>query len=111
MPQQFGEQRRLGREVVVHRALGHAGPFGDVVHGRRREPPLGDEDKRALVEFLTKLVAHDVSVLLLGESGAGKDYFAEAIHACGPRRDRPLVRIDCAAIPHDLFESGLQTGH
>jgi DNA-binding NtrC family response regulator len=80
---------------------------------KRREPRLTDflrsrsAAMRPLLQTVEKLVAHDVSVLLLGESGAGKDYFAEAIHACGPRRNHPLVRIDCASIPADLFESEL----
>ena len=60
---------------------------------------------RTLLQTVEKVLDHDVNILLLGESGVGKDYFAEAIHACGRRRDRPLVRIDCAAIPADLFEA------
>ena len=62
---------------------------------------------RALLQTVEKVLDHDVSVLLLGESGAGKDHLAQAIHACGPRRDKTLVRIDCAAIPPDLFEAEL----
>src|SRR6266550_3075229 len=65
--------------------------------------------KPRLVEGATPgrwiLLDHDVNILLLGESGGGKDYFAEAIHECGKRREKPLVRIDCAAIPADLFEA------
>jgi transcriptional regulator with PAS, ATPase and Fis domain len=60
---------------------------------------------RALLQTVEKVLDHDVNILLLGESGAGKDFLAEAIHACGRRRDKPLVRIDCAAIPADLFEA------
>jgi len=62
---------------------------------------------RAVVQTVEKVIDHDVNVFLLGESGVGKDHLAEAIHACGPRRDRPLVRIDCAAIPAELFEAEL----
>ena len=62
---------------------------------------------RALLQTAEKVVDHDVSILILGESGSGKDHLAEAIHASGPRRDKPLVRIDCAAIPPDLFEAEL----
>ncbi len=60
---------------------------------------------RALLQTIEKVLDHDVNILLLGESGVGKDYFAEAIHTCGQRRQKPLVRIDCAAIPPDLFEA------
>lgn len=62
---------------------------------------------RDVVQMLRKVVDHDVPLLLLGESGSGKDFVAEALHAAGPRRDKPFVRIDCASIPADLFESEL----
>lgn len=67
----------------------------------------GDAAMRALVDTLEKVVDHDVSILLLGESGSGKNFLAQAIHAGGSRRDKPFVHIDCASIPADLFESEL----
>jgi len=62
---------------------------------------------RTLLQTVEKVVDHDVNLLLLGESGSGKDYFAEAIHVCGKRRAKPFVKIDCAGIPAELFESEL----
>ena len=62
---------------------------------------------RSRLQTVEKVVDHDVNVLILGESGAGKDYLADVLHARGPRRELPLVRIDCAAIPPDLFEAEL----
>ena len=62
---------------------------------------------RNLVETVEKVLDHDVSILILGESGSGKDYLAEAIHACGNRREQPFIHIECASIPPDLFESEL----
>ena len=62
---------------------------------------------RNVLETAEKVLDRDVSVLILGESGVGKDYLAESIHACGNRRDEPFVHIDCASIPADLFESEL----
>jgi DNA-binding NtrC family response regulator len=47
------------------------------------------------------------TVLLAGESGVGKDLIARAIHFYSPRRDRPLVKINCTAIPENLMESEL----
>ena len=62
---------------------------------------------RGVLRTVEKVLDHDVSILILGESGAGKDYLAEAIHACSSRRDQPFVAIDCASVPPDLFESEL----
>ncbi len=49
----------------------------------------------------------DAPVLILGATGAGKELFAHALHAESPRAEGPLVSINCAAIPKDLFESEL----
>ncbi len=47
----------------------------------------------------------NANVLIIGESGTGKELVAQAIHADSPRAGRPLIRVNCAAIPRDLFES------
>ena len=62
---------------------------------------------RNLLDTVGKVLDHDVSILIHGESGSGKDYLAGAIHACGNRRDEPFVHIECASIPAELFESEL----
>ena len=60
---------------------------------------------RNVLQTVEKVLDHDVPILVLGESGTGKDYLAQAIHACSGRRDAPFVHIDCATIPAELFES------
>jgi len=49
----------------------------------------------------------DSTVLVLGETGSGKERIAEAIHKASTRRDRPFIKLNCAAIPFDLLESEL----
>jgi DNA-binding NtrC family response regulator len=62
--------------------------------------------KQAVAET-QKVAATDASVLLLGESGTGKELFALAVHHLSPRRDKPFVAINCAAIPETLIENEL----
>ena len=62
---------------------------------------------RNVLQTVEKVLDRDAAILILGESGSGKDYLAAAIHACSARRDLPFVHIDCPAIPADLFESEL----
>jgi len=56
---------------------------------------------------LEQVAGSDATVLLLGESGTGKELFARALHLQSPRRDRPFVKVNCAAIPETLFEAEL----
>lgn len=62
--------------------------------------------KRAY-DLISKAAATHVTVLLLGETGVGKERFARALHQNGSRRDKPFVAVNCAALPHELIESEL----
>ncbi len=62
--------------------------------------------KRALAQ-LEQVSPTPATVLLLGETGSGKEVFAQAIHDLSPRRQRPMVKVSCAAIPAALIESEL----
>jgi two-component system response regulator HydG len=62
------------------------------------------QDIYRLVENVGRV---DTAVLVTGESGTGKELAAEALHAESRRRDKPLVKVDCAAMPEDLLESEL----
>ena len=59
------------------------------------------------VHMARQVAAHDSPVLLLGETGVGKDVLAGHIHALSPRRDGPLIKVNCGAIPESLVDSEL----
>jgi two-component system nitrogen regulation response regulator NtrX len=56
-------------------------------------------------ELIARIAPTDSRVLITGESGTGKELVAAAIHGASARRDRPFIRVNCAAIPRDLVES------
>ncbi len=62
---------------------------------------------RALFAVLERAAASDATVLLEGETGTGKEAIAESIHRASPRAERPLLTVDCGAIPSTLLESEL----
>ena len=62
---------------------------------------------RRVLDQIQQVAATDSTVLLLGETGTGKELFATQIHELGPRRHRAMVRVNCAAIPPTLIESEL----
>lgn len=59
---------------------------------------------RASMEMARKAARSDVPVLLVGETGTGKEVFAQAVHNSSNRRGRPLIHLDCSALPVDIQE-------
>jgi len=79
-------------------------------HARRsrRDTILGRSAPLTKLRGMITLVAdHDSTVLVEGETGTGKELVAESLHHQGPRNDKPLVKVDCAALPSNLVESEL----
>jgi two-component system response regulator AtoC len=71
-------------------------------------PLLGQSESiRALKEMLVKVAAFPTTVLIMGDSGTGKELVARAIHRASPRKDAPFVAVNCGAIPETLLESEL----
>jgi DNA-binding NtrC family response regulator len=64
----------------------------------------GSAAMRHMFDMINRFAQSDATVLIQGETGAGKEGIAEAIHLCSPRKDGPFVVLDCSAIPEQLFE-------
>ncbi|OAT81456.1 Fis family transcriptional regulator [Desulfotomaculum copahuensis] len=60
---------------------------------------------RRCIQLAERAARSNSTVLLLGESGTGKELFAHAIHHTSPRREKPFIKVNCAAIPETLLES------
>jgi transcriptional regulator with GAF, ATPase, and Fis domain len=71
-------------------------------------PIVGESGSlRIALERLRQVAPLDASVLLLGETGSGKELFARALHECSRRSGKPLVRVNCASLPAGVIESEL----
>lgn len=100
----YAAYRRAHGLVDYYRDLltkerGHDGSFDPVV-GRSRA--LG-----AVIKMAEQVAKTDATVLITGENGVGKDVLAQAIHRASLRADKPLITVNCAAIPDTLLESEL----
>jgi PAS domain S-box-containing protein len=67
-----------------------------------RSPALMD-----VLAHVGRVAPTDASVLVTGETGTGKELIARAVHSASPRRDKPLIKVNCAALPAGLVESEL----
>ena len=103
--------------ATAHRASQSSkrtGPSGQVLSAVRTDRRItleclatGDPRLRNALERARRIMAKDIPLLIQGESGVGKELFAQAFHCSGPRRDGPFVALNCAAIPENLIESEL----
>lgn len=73
--------------------------FGEMNHS--------DPQMAAAIDRARRIAGHAIPLLIQGETGVGKEFFARAFHLSGPRRQRPWVAVNCAAIPANLIESEL----
>jgi DNA-binding NtrC family response regulator len=93
--------QRLGREVQHHRREKSLRFSRDFIRGE--SPAM--QQVYAIVEQVAQ--SESTSVLIEGESGSGKELIAHQIHELSSRRDKPLLELNCAAIPRELLESEL----
>jgi len=67
----------------------------------------GDNAMHSAIERARKICGKPIPLLLQGESGVGKEWFAKAMHQSGPRRNKPFIAVNCAALPEHLIEAEL----
>jgi two-component system NtrC family response regulator/two-component system response regulator HydG len=102
-------------EVVLQKALDRKGLMEEarslrerLEHKYRLDNLVGESPEMLSVfKTIRQVAPSSASVLLLGESGTGKELFAQALHQHSPRRNRPFVKVACAALPETLLESEL----
>src|SRR5689334_18978691 len=107
------EVRVVVKKALRTRDLASADATRDV----SAAPPRGGSDRfgiigesppiQELYAILERVAATPTTVLISGESGTGKELVARALHENSSRRDRPFIKVNCAAIPKDLMESEL----
>ncbi len=91
---------RLEKEnLLLKEQLGSRFDFANII-GRSKA-------MKELLETVALVAPTDATILILGESGTGKELIANAIHQNSPRKNHPLIKINCAALPETLLESEL----
>ncbi|WP_437901987.1 sigma 54-interacting transcriptional regulator [Sorangium sp. So ce327] len=104
--------RSAAQSAVAEHAVHHA-HAGTWAVGARLDPfeaeskPIVGRSTQAIFEQVPRLAAASIPVLILGETGTGKEVLARAIHERGPRGTKSMVYVNCAAIPEQLVESTL----
>ncbi|MEK9649135.1 MAG: sigma 54-interacting transcriptional regulator, partial [Gammaproteobacteria bacterium] len=88
---------RENREL--QKTLNQTGPFSEII-GNSPELNL-------VVQTAQKVASSNASILILGESGSGKELIAQSVHQASPRADQALIAINCAAIPENMLEAML----
>jgi len=78
----------------------------EVINGNGEFIFIGEKMTR-IREVIDQVAYTDVTVLIQGETGVGKEVVARALHLNSPRRDKPLIKVNCAALPEQLLESEL----
>jgi transcriptional regulator with PAS, ATPase and Fis domain len=105
LPLLVGDALRVGPALLslqMHRRISH-----HTLHAVAEPPVLVDPGLRKAYELAGRAAATDMSVLILGETGAGKEAMAQAVHRRSPRQAAPFLILNCAALTETLLESEL----
>lgn len=93
------EKQRLARENRHLRS--------QLARGQSRRLVYASKEMREISRMVEQVASSSATVLITGESGTGKEVVADAIHAASPRRERPFIKVSCAALPETLLEDEL----
>jgi DNA-binding NtrC family response regulator len=103
-----GTHISLRREIEAHRKSKSTVQYLVEEIRAERHDMVGDSSAmRRVLEQIAQVAPTDSTVLVHGETGTGKELVARAIHEASARRDRPLIKLNCAALPRELVESEL----
>lgn len=102
-------------KILINKALRHQQLEKENIYLREQLKDRFDFSKiigqssamRKLLETIAIVAPTEATVLITGESGTGKELIANAIHLNSPRREKPLIKVNCAALPEALLESEL----
>jgi len=99
----------LALETAIDTVLEESAPHTQSVQTAKRSDDFVTANEKVfrLSEIIRRVAHTDVSILILGESGVGKEVMARHAHAHSSRADKPFIKVNCAAIPDDLLESEL----
>jgi nitrogen regulation protein NR(I) len=105
-PFERDELRQVIAKAVRSRALSKKNATPEIDRGRYQI--IGQSQRMLdIYSIIAKVADAPSTVLVTGESGTGKELVAGALHANSRRKDKPFIKVNCAAIPHDLMESEL----
>lgn len=108
VPMTEGDVVRLGAVIVVLQRKNRINiPAPRVAADRSVSAVVVDPEMIKVYELATRAAGSDISVLILGETGVGKEVLAEALHRRSPRAAQQLLRLNCAALPESLLEGEL----
>ncbi len=102
----------IGPQLSFSLRTGNAGPARRIAVRPSSKPDakkiVGESASlKAALEQARRVAGANLTVLLRGESGAGKELFAQTIHDLSPRRQKPFIKVNCAALPESVLESEL----
>lgn len=112
---------RVFSRAQLHRTNNDFPQFANTTHEQKKNEPnqdsrrlsslrylnTGDPQIAAVIDKVKKVLGRDIPILIVGETGTGKELLAQAIHNDSPRAKSPFVAVNCASIPETLIESEL----